>query len=313
MSSSGQMHTGHPGPGMISICGGNAARKPCRADRAFMTATDVEDLHRPRQRQRADPLEPLRRTDRGACHACCPARRECWTRRAAPQSGLVAQPVEPRRETRARAGGEREHRGRIAELAQLSLDLRRVEIVHDPQQVALGHEHEVGVTEHDGVLGRLVVTFSDRQEHDVTMRTEREAGRAHEVPDVLDEYQRQRVELQLVQRVVHHVRVQMAGRPGRDLNRGNSVAADPGRVVVGLEVAFDHGAPELLSQRAHGRLEQQRLAGAGRRHQVHRQHAVSIEVLTVVLGFDIVALEQWPHEGQVLWQGHRAAAVLAHD
>ncbi len=28
MSSSGQMHTGHPGPGMSSICGGNAARRP---------------------------------------------------------------------------------------------------------------------------------------------------------------------------------------------------------------------------------------------------------------------------------------------
>jgi len=40
---------------------------------------------------------------------------------------------------------------------------------------------------------------------------------------------------------------------------------------------------------------------------------VSIEVRAVVPGFDIVALEQRVHEGQVFWQSHRAAAVLAHD
>ncbi len=67
-----------------------------------------------------------------------------------------------------------------------------------------------------------------------------EARRADEVADVLDEQHVEAGERQFVQRVVDHLRVEVTGVAGRDLHGRHATGANPRRVVLRGEVAFDH-------------------------------------------------------------------------
>jgi len=75
------------------------------------------------------------------------------------------------------------------------------------------------------------------------MLTEVEACRADEVADVLDEQQIKTSQWQVMQRPMHEVRIEVAGRSGGDLYRRHAVGPDAGRIVVGLEVALDDPDP----------------------------------------------------------------------
>jgi hypothetical protein len=72
------------------------------------------------------------------------------------------------------------------------------------------------------------------------------------------------VEVEPVQRVVDHVRVQVAGAAGGDLHRRDALGADALGVVLGLQIALDHGDAQLRAQGLDGGLQQAGLAGPGR-------------------------------------------------
>jgi hypothetical protein len=72
------------------------------------------------------------------------------------------------------------------------------------------------------------------------------------------------VEVQFVQGVVHHVRIKMAGRPGRDLHRRYALVTDPLGIVLGLEVALDDRDPQAVAECGDRLFKQTGLAGSGR-------------------------------------------------
>ena len=117
-----------------------------------------------------------------------------------------------------------------------------------------------------------------------------EAGRAHQVTDILDEHEIQTVQLQVMQGIVHHVGIQVAGAARGDLDRLHATLADPAGIVLGLEVTLDDGDGEFLAQGIDGGLEQGGFTSAGGGHQVDGQYAVLVEVLAVVRGRMIVLM-----------------------
>ncbi len=81
-----------------------------------------------------------------------------------------------------------------------------------------------------------------------------------EISDVFDEYNVELGQRQIVQRVVDHPRIQMAGVAGRNLYRGNTMCANTPRIVVGLEISFDDREAEVRLERFDRHLQQGRLA-----------------------------------------------------
>ena len=205
---------------------------------------------------------------------------------------LGAQPVEPRRQASAAPGRQLEHRRRVGERAQVGLGARGIEIVQHRQQVGLGEQQQVGGAEHHRILRRLVVALGGREQRHVAVLAEVETRGTDEIADILDEQDIQTRQLHMVQGVVHHVRVEMAGGAGGDLVRRHALGADARGVVLGFEVALDDGQAQFIPQRAEGGFKQQRLAGAGRGHEVDDEHAVFVEVLAVVRRLAVVFGQQ---------------------
>ena len=96
-----------------------------------------------------------------------------------------------------------------------------------------------------GYFAGLSSPSVDRQQHDIAVLAEVEARRAHQIADVLDEDDVEAGKRQVVQGVVHHAGVEMAGAAGGDLDRRHAVGADAAGIVVGFEVAFDHRDAEF--------------------------------------------------------------------
>jgi len=103
------------------------------------------------------------------------------------------------------------------------------------------------------------------------MLAEVEGGGAHQIADILDEQDVEIVEFEIVQRLVHHVRVEVTGGAGGDLQRPATPCARIRMgVVLGLQVAFDDADAEFVPQRVDRRLQQRgscRKPGADMRFQ----------------------------------------------
>ena len=69
----------------------------------------------------------------------------------------------------------------------MTLCFFRHEVVEHREQIGLTDQHEIGGAEHHRVLGRFVVTLGHRQQGDIAVLAEIEAGGADQVADVLDE------------------------------------------------------------------------------------------------------------------------------
>src|SRR3569623_1267562 len=115
---------------------------------------------------------------------------------------------------------------------------------------------------------------------------------AHEVADVLDEELFDVRQVLALQRRVHHGRVQVAGVASGDLLGGYPFCEQAARIVVGGEVALDHRDAELAVQRVGGRLQQGRLARAGRGHEVDHEHVPLIEIGAIAPRLRVVVREQ---------------------
>jgi hypothetical protein len=183
------------------------------------------------------------------------------------------------------------------------------------QEVELVDDHHVHGVEHDRVLERLLLAFGDGVDHRPDVLADVELGRAHEVADVLDDEEVELGEGQPGQAGAHHHRVQMAlaAEAGARVDEGH-LGAEPGELVgveAGRDVTFQHAdahPPRELGQRA---LQEGRLAGARRRHQVDRPHARRGERGPVGVGDAIVLGQDVLEHADARRAGVRVPAVVA--
>jgi hypothetical protein len=68
----------------------------------------------------------------------------------------------------------------------------------------------------------------------------------------------------MMQRTVHHVRIQVAGRAGGDLDGGHALGANTRRVILGFEIALDDRDAEFVLERLDRCFQQQRVPLRGR-------------------------------------------------
>ena len=125
-----------------------------------------------------------------------------------------------------------------------------------------------------------------------------EGGGADQVADVLDQEEVGPVEVEGIERVQHHVRVEVATGPGVDLLDRGAGGGDPDRIVVGLLVPFDHRRGKAAGQVLQGPLQDGGLAGTGGADQVQHEHPLRAEQGTVTLGQPVVLGEDVGLDGQ---------------
>src|ERR1035441_61728 len=94
----------------------------------------------------------------------------------------------------------------------------------------------------------------------------------------------------------------MAGAAGRDLAHGESEMGEAAGVVIGLDVAREHGDAALRAEAFERALQQRSLAGAGRADEVQAEHTVAFEPLAqgggdAVVFVENLALERNAHQG----------------
>ena len=95
----------------------------------------------------------------------------------------------------------------------------------------------------------------------------------------------QAVGVELFEGVGDHVRIEVAGRAGGDLDGLRAGGAQAHGVVLGLEIADDGGGAGHVAQRA---LQQRGLAGAGGGEQVEDLQPFGAEPAAVLVGVALV-------------------------
>ena len=111
-----------------------------------------------------------------------------------------------------------------------------------------------------------------------------EGGGADKVADVLDIEKVEIAEVESFRRVPHHVRVEVAPRSRVHLLYRHPGRRDPDGIIVGLLVPFDDRLAELPAKFAQSPLEEGRLAGAGRAHQIEDEDSAIAEDVPVRRG-----------------------------
>ena len=94
------------------------------------------------------------------------------------------------------------------------------------------------------------------------MLSEVKTGRAHQVADILDKQNIDLMQIELMQRRVHHVCVQVAGAAGGYLNGLDAACTNAFSVVLRFEVALDHRNSVFVLQRVDGCFQQRCFACA---------------------------------------------------
>ena len=171
------------------------------------------------------------------------------------------------------------------------------------REVDLVQNHEVRCREHVGVLERLVLSFSDRQHDHLVRLAEVERRRTDQIADVLDEQEASRLWIEPLERMRHHVRVEMAALSGIDLHRAHSGCADALGVAAGLLVAFDHAHRHMSLQRVDRATQQRGLARSGTRQQIEGEDALLREARTVARRVRFVRREKVLLDAQAARRG----------
>ena len=119
---------------------------------------------------------------------------------------------------------------------------------HVRQQVYFRDRHKVRFEEDAGILQRLLLTFSDAQQHDLVRLAEIVAGRADQVPDVLDhqEVELIQVEYEVLPPVLKAqfesvIPRREMGRPEEIASVALFLASDDSSYVNGMELVVDGG------------------------------------------------------------------------
>ena len=153
-------------------------------------------------------------------------------------AAAVRRPSQAYQAGRPAGGRDAEDRRGGIDSMQADLEPRDIER-HVRQEIALVQDDEMRRLEHVGILRRLVVALRHAGHHDPGRLAQVEQGRAHEVADVLDHQHRPGRGVEPPAGVGDHPGVEMAHRPGVDLDDRRAASGDPAGVVVRLLIAVD--------------------------------------------------------------------------
>jgi hypothetical protein len=115
---------------------------------------------------------------------------------------------------------------------------------------------------------------------------------ANEVTNVFDEKDIEPLQLDVVQGYMDHVRVEVTGHAGGNLDGGHAVAADALGVVLRLQITLDDSNPHPGRQGLDRCFKQAGLAAARAGHDIHGQYTVLVKVLAIVIGLPVVFVQQ---------------------
>jgi hypothetical protein len=169
---------------------------------------------------------------------------------------------------------------------------RGLEIIQNLEQVGFAQNDKIGGAKYHRVFRRLVIPLGDTEQDHVSVLAEVEARRTHKIAHVFDEQQVESRQWQIMQRLMHEMRIKVTGGPCRDLQGRYAVCTNAGRIVVGFKITLDDRDAVSVAECHDRSLQQGRLASTRRGHEVDREDAMFVEVFAVVHRHAVVGGEQ---------------------
>src|SRR5208282_455159 len=159
-------------------------------------------------------------------------------------------------------------------------------------QIALVQHDEVRGPKHRRIFERLVGAFGGTGHYHSKPLAEIEERGTNQIADVLDEEQVTVTEIEMMQRVVDLMRIEMTAEPRLHLAGGGTCGADARAVAVGRLVAFNHQDAPGSAPLGDRCLQERGLSRTRRPHQVYREDFSPGEMSAVVFGFRRIRREQ---------------------
>ena len=177
-------------------------------------------------------------------------------------SHLRDQELAPGFHSFARARGHFEDGGMMANPMEIGEGLLTLK-PSGPRQIHFGQDRHVSGVEHGRVLERFIFSLGRREQDYPEVLSQVVNRGADQVADVLDDQDIQGIQVQLLDRPSHHLRLQMANRSRRDLNHGHSGGPKPFGIVVRGQVPDHHSHAQSRLQRQRRHLDEGGLSRAG--------------------------------------------------
>ena len=158
-------------------------------------------------------------------------------------------------------------------------------------EIKVGHhvhlvdDDEVADGEHEGVLEGFVVAFGHGEDHRVTGRAGVELGRANEVADILKDDEVRLFEVEVIESLAGHLRIEMAHAAGVQLDgRHTGLLLDFHRIHIAVDVSFHHRHAHLVLDAVQQLDEGGGLATAGCGHQVEEENTPGPQLVPKIVG-----------------------------
>ncbi|VTR68678.1 hypothetical protein DESC_720056 [Desulfosarcina cetonica] len=162
------------------------------------------------------------------------------------------------------------------------------------QKVDLVEQGGVAFPEHQGVFGRFVLAFGDRQDHHALVLADVELGRADQVADVLHDEQVDAVKIQAGHGAFDHMGRQVAIAAefvGVDLHDRRTGLGQSVGINRGADVTHDHGATQPWHDAGQGFLQGGGLARTRRTHHVEHENAFLGKGGTQARGHGVIGVQ----------------------
>ena len=140
-------------------------------------------------------------------------------------------------------------------MAQCLFGALWIELFQIGEQVHFSQQDQIGSTEDHRIFGRLVVPFCDREQGDIAVVAKVKTGGTDQIADILDKENVQGFKVHLMEGIMHHMGIKMAGASGRDLAGGDPLAADAVGIIFCFQVTLNHTNPQLIVECIDGRFQ----------------------------------------------------------
>ena len=131
------------------------------------------------------------------------------------------------------------------------------------QEVDLIDQEHGGELKHQGIFGRFVIAFGHAQNHDLFIFAEIEFSGTNQVPDVFDDQQVERLQIQGFKGDLNHVPIQVTPAIGIDLDGLDPFALNALGIIGRLQISFYHGHFDAVSQAFNRPFQERSLARPG--------------------------------------------------
>jgi hypothetical protein len=159
-------------------------------------------------------------------------------------------------------------------------------------EISFGDDRYTGRVEHGWILQRLVLAFGHRQQHHPQILAQVVIRGTDEIPNILDDQQVERVEIELCDRFGNHLGIEMANGAGGDLNHWNRGSPEFSRVIIRGEISDDHADTQASGKPGRRFAYQSGFASTWGGEDIQHEQLLFMKQRAVATGDRVVLLQE---------------------